>query len=173
MPVTLDLGIINNDYIRCVCSCHQIMQWSSPLGLRQFIGRLHVLFRWNIIRRCDCTTTLCGRTKDSNKLTITYFFPSTLVHAMLTSSISRDRHENPAASLTIYNVISKNHTAWQYIVAEDILRLKVLFMKGNIRPSDTNELGESLLSVCYLPIRSKILRNIFICPKMHQAQSNH
>ena len=154
MSVTLDLGIVNNDYTCCVCSCHQIMQWSSPLGLRQFIGRLHVLFRWNILRRCDCTTASCGRVKDSNKLTITYFFPSTWIDAMLTSSISRDLHGNPTAGLTIYNVISKYHIAWRYIEAEDISSLKVLFTKGNVRPSDTDEIGESLLEVRYAPLQT-------------------
>ena len=155
MPVTLKLGMVNNDYTRCVCSCHQIMHWSSPPGLRQFVGRLHIMFRWNLLRRCNCATRSCRGIEGSRKLTITYFFPSTWIDAMLTSGISRDVHGNPTASLTIYNVISKYHAAWQYIEYENIPKLRNLLSKGTVRPTDTDEIGESLLEVRYFSLRNR------------------
>ena len=135
-------------YPRCVCACHNIRSFSSPLLLHKTIGTLFIGYSGCPLRSLHrCTDSNC-LSQSTFRAYVHYHFPYWFVTKALTVALMSVYLDKISVSLTVRNVVSPGAEIFRLAYANDVDGLRGLFSVGSAAPNDSSSTGVTALIVC-------------------------
>ena len=133
---------------RCLCQCHERMQFNTPRLLKEVIGALFVGYSKAPVTSLPCDRTLCGRYERS-EFTVVYVFPSWFLQRILFVILSLTKRDGPIMSLRMMNRRNGDDAVFWYTSTGNLIQLRHLFQQNKASPFDIDGQHDiSILTVC-------------------------
>lgn len=132
---------------RCRCKCHRKPQNLSLSN--RFLGSLFVGYSNIPFLSRGCSGGLCKETckNRSTEISVTYYFPSSVMGKALKVAFASSLFSGPSFSLTLWNIRASGSPWFRHAQDGNIDGLKVLLESGSARLTDVDEDGQSALNV--------------------------
>lgn len=135
-------------HFSCVCVCHQRQRLQSPGILSAWLGRLVMHSRaFSALSPAECDYVNC-KAKSEASLMLVYSFPRWLLARSVEVAISWSSLTGAGSSLHLrVPRILEQHGVWLALEIGDLEWIKRNLAMKSIYPTDTDGLGETLVSV--------------------------
>ena len=137
---------VNICHTDCACKCHVLRKIGSRGIFSHLFGRGYIQTAGPAIFGTQCDFKSC-RAHTSPRISVEYRLPQWLASRMILMWLTSSPSCSPELLLRIPRVLKWNSVVTNAVERESPKLLKIAIARGDCRPDDVNEIGESLFSV--------------------------
>lgn len=129
----------------CPCKCHHFRGIGSPGVLSNILGHGYVETAGSFFCKSQCDTLIC-KAQAGSRVSIQYRLPQWLASRMIVMWLTSCPPCPPEILLRVPRVVDSGTAAFKAADAQDLESFKLAIAKGDSKPYDVNEYGQTIFS---------------------------
>ncbi|KAM0803804.1 ankyrin repeat-containing domain protein [Usnea florida] len=135
---------VNICIARCACKCHRFRRIGPPRILSNVFGHGYVMTAGSFFRKTQCDSALC-KAQAAPRVSVQYHLPQWLAARMIFMWLTSCPPCSPELLLRVPRVVDGNNAAFRAVFL-DVESFKLAITKGDCRPDDVDEAGNTILT---------------------------